>query len=111
MLVSSTIVKPGFPKVLVHSSPSHTKVDGRLGPTGFGNGGEGAEAEVLARLLQERPIRPELLLTSGGGRVAALAALADALEFVADSLCRFGEHRLDASLKVSSHWRNSSEVI
>lgn len=67
----------------------------RVRGAGFGGGGEGAEAEVLARVVQERGVRPEALLSSaaGEGRCAALAALSDSLDFVAGSVRHFGERR------------------
>lgn len=63
---------------------------------GFAGGSEQAEAEVLARLLQERNVPPEALLAAGpdsGPRLAALGALADSLDFVADAIVRFGDRR------------------
>jgi hypothetical protein len=51
---------------------------------------------VLARLLQERNVTPEALLAVGpdsGARLAALGALADSLDFVADAIVRFGDRR------------------
>lgn len=63
---------------------------------GFAGGGDAAEAEVLSRLLQERGVSPEALLSVGGdgsSRLAALGALSDSLDFVADAIVRFGDRR------------------
>ena len=38
------------------------------GCAGFGNGDEAAEAALLARLVQERPVRSEQLLSHSGAR-------------------------------------------
>ena len=62
-----------------------------------------AEAEVLTRLLQERAVRPDALLSApvNDGSCAALAALSDSLDFVAASICHFGERRhQDSGLQV-----------
>lgn len=50
---------------------------------------------MLARLMQERGVRGEALLSAPhhDGRCAALAALSDSLDFVADSIVHFGERR------------------
>lgn len=47
-------------------------------------------------MLQERNVPPEALLAAGpdsGPRLAALGALADSLDFVADAIVRFGDRR------------------
>ena len=61
---------------------------------------------MLARVMQERGVRPEALLsaTPGEGRCAALAALSDSLDFLADSLRHFGEcRRRDLGPQVPPH--------
>lgn len=57
---------------------------------GFGANDEGVECEVLRRLLAERPLPARALLAEGGdvGRLAALAALSDSLDYVADVIHR-----------------------
>lgn len=57
---------------------------------GFGANDEGVEREVLRRLLGERPVHARALLAEGGdvGRLAALAALSDSLDYVADVIHR-----------------------
>ena len=76
--------------------------------TGFAGGGEAAEAEVLARLLQERGVAPGALLAVGpdsGARLAALGALADSLDFVADAVVRFGDRRHQDNSQQLQVWK------
>eukprot|EP00891_Asterochloris_glomerata_P001517 jgi/Astpho2/1517/Aster-x0065 len=63
---------------------------------GFGTGEEAAEVEVLQKLLQERPIRPEQLLSEGSTahRLTNLAALSDSLDYLAEAIVQFGKHAL-----------------
>lgn len=57
---------------------------------GFGANDEGVEREVLAKLLAERPVPPGALLCGGGDarRLAALGALSEGADYVADVIQR-----------------------
>ena len=57
---------------------------------GFGANDEAVEADILLRLMGERPVAPAALLAAGGdvGRLASLAALSDSLDYVADVILR-----------------------
>ncbi|KAK9837523.1 hypothetical protein WJX81_008555 [Elliptochloris bilobata] len=65
---------------------------------GFGQGGEAVQFEVVAKVSQERPVRADTLLGSSE-RAAALAALSDSAEYIADVILRAaGRGRASAAL-------------
>ena len=49
---------------------------------------------LLISCLQERPIRPEQLLSEGSTahRLTNLAALSDSLDYLAEAIVQFGKH-------------------
>lgn len=57
---------------------------------GFGANDEAVAAEILQRLMGERPVAAAALLGAGGdvARLASLAALSDSLDYVADVILR-----------------------
>ncbi|KAL4857163.1 Serine/threonine-protein kinase PRP4 [Chlorella vulgaris] len=69
---------------------------------GFGANDEAVECDILRRLMAERPVSAAALLSGTGdvSRLAALAALSDSLEYIADAI-----HRCTASGASSSSSR------
>ncbi|KAK9815816.1 hypothetical protein WJX72_010122 [[Myrmecia] bisecta] len=61
--------------------------------SGFSSGDDNVEADIFARILQERPVSSEQLLSISGGdsnRLTNLAALSDSLDYIADVIVRSG---------------------